>query len=124
MAYQDAVGCATALGFDLQGDNNEKVFADLRWAHDRTGVKLWANTELFCFENAMPGRPLIPAPFARIASQVRHAAPYVDRIVAYTVPGIMTSQSVCPGLGDPGTEPLYQAYRGYLDALNAVKASL
>jgi hypothetical protein len=58
-------------------------------------------------------QPLLPAPFERVRAQLESAAPFVDRVVAYTVPGLMTSQTICPGLGVPETEQLYQAYRRY-----------
>ena len=58
--------------------------------------------------------PLIPAPFERIRQQCAGAAPFVDRIVAYIVPGTLTSQVVCPGLGAPETESRYADYRRYL----------
>jgi hypothetical protein len=120
IAYQDGIGCATGRHpCPIQPENNAPLFEALRWAHDQTGVALWANTELFRFENEIFFQPLLPAPFERVHAQLRHAAPYVDRIIAYTVPGLMTSQTVCPELGAVETERLYQAYRGYRESLLA-----
>jgi hypothetical protein len=118
IAYQDGIGCATGRHpSPIHAENNGPLFEALRWAHDHTGVALWANTELFRFENEIFFQPLLPAPFERIRSQLRHAAPWVDRIIAYTVPGLMTSQTHFPDLGHLETERLYQAYRGYRDAV-------
>lgn len=64
--------------------------------------------------NAIIFQPLLPAPFERIRAQMEAAAPFVERLVAYIVPGLMTSQQVCPGLGVPETEELYRSYRNYL----------
>ena len=122
IAYQDGVGVATAVQIPGAPDPtlNERLFATARQVHDRTGVALWANTELFCFENDIFFQPLIPASFERIETQVRLAAPYVDRVVAYTMPGLMTSQSVCPLLGVPETERLFRAYTAYRGNLKLV----
>lgn len=119
IAYQDGIGVATARQLENrpEASNNARLFADLRRVHDRTPCKLWANTELFSFENEIFFQPLLPGPFERIREQLQGAAPHVDRVVAYTVPGIMTSQSVCPGLGAPDTDRLYWAYRGYREGL-------
>ncbi|MHB9023766.1 MAG: DUF4434 domain-containing protein [Armatimonadota bacterium] len=118
IAYQDGMGFTTKSRPQDPADN-AYVFETLRWAHDQTPVKLWANTELFRFENDIHFQPLLPGPFERIRAQMRHAAPHVERIVAYTMPGIMTSQEICPQLGVPETEYLYQAYRGYREAREA-----
>jgi hypothetical protein len=116
LAYQDGVGFSTRYK-PIDPRRNSTHFADLRWAHDQTPVKLWANTELFRFENDIHFQPLLPGPFSRIKQQIECAAPHVERIVAYTVPGIMTSQEKCPDLGVPETERLYQAYLGYSDTI-------
>lgn len=119
IAYQDGIGVATARNLETRPgpENNARLFADLAAVHQRTACRLWANTELFGFENDIFFQPLIPGPFERIRVQLQGAAPHVERVVAYTVPGIMTSQTVCPGLGVPETDRLYWAYRGYLDGL-------
>ena len=118
IAYQDGVGFTTKFR-PMDPRQNERLFETLRWAHDQTPVKLWANTELFRFENDIHFQPLLPGPFPRIRTQIRCAAPSVDRIVAYTMPGIMTSQEVCPELGVPETDRLHWAYRGYRESVMA-----
>jgi hypothetical protein len=114
IAYQDGVGCSTGRPPAYPAADNGRVFEALAAAHARTGVKLWANVELFSFENEIFFQPLLPAPFERVRTQLESAAPFVDRVVSYIVPGLMTSQQVCPGLGVPETEELYQEYRTYL----------
>jgi hypothetical protein len=118
IAYQDGVGFTTKSR-PQDPAQNDRVFEIFRWAHDQTDVTLWANTELFRFENDIHFQPLLPGPFDRIRTQMRTAAPHVDRIVAYTMPGIMTSQEVCPELGVPETDRLYWAYQGYRESLMA-----
>jgi hypothetical protein len=115
IAYQDGIGVATAIqkGFAPDPRACERIFAAARRLHDRTGVELWANCEAFSFENEIFFQPLLPAPFERWRAQLEYSAPYVDRLVSYTIPGLVTSQSVCPGLGAPETETLYQAYRAF-----------
>lgn len=118
IAYQDGVGFTTEYA-PIDPARNAQVFETLRWVHDQIGITLWANTELFRFENDIHFQPLLPGPFSRIRTQIQQAAPFVDRIVAYTVPGIMTSQELCPELGVPETERLYWAYRGYRESVLA-----
>ncbi|MHB9130724.1 MAG: DUF4434 domain-containing protein [Armatimonadota bacterium] len=120
IAYQDGIGFTTKSR-QLDPRDNEYVFETLKWVHDQTPVKLWANTELFRFENDIHFQPLLPGPFERIRTQIKHAAPHVERIVAYTMPGIMTSQEICPELGVPETERLYWSYKGYREAYQATK---
>jgi hypothetical protein len=111
IAYQNGVGLTTANNLpNTKPENNVKLFQDLKWCHEQTDVALWANTELFSFENNIFFQPLIPAPFERIKAQIEFAAPHVKNIIAYTVPGLMTSQRTCPDLGAPETEELYQSY--------------
>lgn len=114
IAYQDGVGCSTGRPTAYPAADNGRVFEALAAVHARTGVKLWANVELFCFENDIFFQPLLPAPFERIRTQLETAAPFVERVVSYTVPGLMSSQQVCPGLGVPETEGLYLEYRTYM----------
>jgi len=115
IAYQDGVGCSTGRSPAYPAVDNVRVFEALAAAHSRTHVKLWANVELFVFENNIFFQPLLPAPFERVRVQLQAAAQFVDRVIAYTVPGLMTAQTVCPGLGVPETDDLYRAYRAYLE---------
>jgi hypothetical protein len=114
IAYQDGVGCSTGRSPVYPAEENARVFESLAAAHAKTHAKLWANVELFVFENGIFFQPLLPAPFERVRTQLEAAAPFVERVVAYTVPGLMTSQIVCPGLGAPETEQLYRAYTEYV----------
>jgi hypothetical protein len=119
MAYQDGMGCTGKQPANpLRNAANFEVW---KWVHDRTGVGLWANLELFRWENGLPGEPLLPAPFSRVRAQLRSAAPFVARVVAYTVPGLMTSQTVCPNLGVPETDRLFWAYQGYREQVLAAR---
>ncbi|MBI3985733.1 MAG: DUF4434 domain-containing protein [Lentisphaerae bacterium] len=112
IAYQDGMGFGTRAQ-PIDPSVNGPHYEALRRAHDRAGIALWANIETFCFENDIHFQPLIPAPFERVRRQLEAAAPFVERVIAYTVPGLMTSQAVCPGLGTPETEALYAAYTAY-----------
>jgi hypothetical protein len=113
IAYQDGVGCSTGRARRWPPEDNASLFEQLAEAHVKTSVRLWANIELFSFENDIFFQPLLPAPFERVRQQLESAAPFVERVVAYTAPGLMTSQQVCPALGAPETEDLYRAYRRY-----------
>lgn len=117
VAYQDGVGICTGRPLKYEAADNAGVFAALAEIHARTTVKLWANIELFAFENDIIFQPLLPAPWPRVREQLAAAAPFVDRVVAYTVPGLMTSQQVCPNLGVPETDVLYRAYRQYRETM-------
>lgn len=113
IAYQDGVGISTGRSLAYAASDNAGVFESLANIHSQTGVKLWANIELFVFENSIMFQPLLPAPWPRVREQLEASAPFVENVVAYTVPGLMSSQTVCPSLGIPETEELYQAYRQY-----------
>lgn len=112
IAYQDGIGFGTRAN-PIDPAVNASHYQTLRWAHDRAGVTLWANLETFRFENDIHFQPLIPAPFDRVRRQIEAAAPFVDRVIAYTVPGLMTSQAVCPGFGVPETDVLHADYVAY-----------
>ena len=121
MAYQDGIGCTVKEPANPL--RNQASFEVWKWVHDRTEVKLWANIELFRWENGLPAEPLLPGPFPRIRAQIKAAAPFVERVVAYTVPGLMTSQTICPDLGAPETERLYWAYRGHREQVLAARGN-
>ena len=103
-----------------------EIWNGLRLAHNSTESEFWVNIETFIFEHDIVmvenefvmGQPLVPGHIKRIRRQLKDAALYADNISCYTAPGIMTSQSVCPGLGATETERLYWAYKGYLEGLN------
>ena len=119
ISYQDGIGVATAVQIPYPPDpwRHSHLWRELSAAHAPTRVELWANCESFAFENNIWGQPLVPAPWTRLRDQIAAAAPHVARVVSYTLPGVMTSQTVCPGLGSPETETLYLAYRQHLSEL-------
>lgn len=80
------------------------------------GAEFWYHVEIFAFENEVLFQPLLPAPWSRVLEQLELAADVTDKIIAYQVPGLMSSQSLFPGLGDPSTDELYTAYQNHLSA--------
>lgn len=81
-----------------------------------TRSELWANVELFRFENDIHFQPLIPASWERIEAQIRGVTDSVSRIICYQIPGLMTSQEKFPRLGEPETQDLFLAYRNFLES--------
>ena len=107
------------VGFDRPDSprpvvNSEKGFRRIASALRETNVRLWGNVELFRFENDIMFQPLLPAPFERVRRQIEAIGPHVEKVCCYQMPGLMTSQKVCPELGALETEQLYQDYQCYI----------
>lgn len=107
VAYQDGVGVnSTKL------EDSARYYEQLYLAHQKASrSRLWADMELFSFEQTTHGS-LIPADFnTRILKQMEAISPYVDKILVYQYIGIMNKPfSKAPaGLTDC-SEKLYTDY--------------
>lgn len=113
VAYQDEVGVRKTSPYDLK-----EIFAGLRKAHDKAGVTMWADMEIFDFEGAVYKSALIPASMERIKVQLNAIAPYVDEIVCYQYLGLMDRPNSAAPAGPPAAQQLYNDYLAYLTKLN------
>lgn len=116
IAYQDEIGCVREeFPLPRLRENWKKVKA----IHDRNNIELWANCELFTWENETNSRTsaLVPASQARIVAQLQAASDAgVERIISFMVPGIMDDGGDNFALGQPGVSAIaakeYDSWRG------------
>lgn len=117
VAYQDLGG----RGGTLQEEHQRRQqaaqgFSQLKPIHEKTGVALWANCEVFGREIRPDGRPRCTAgPIERIVKQLQTAVEPVDYVICYQYQGIMNRHTELVNIGHPGTQRLYEDYRRYLD---------
>ena len=94
IAYQDEVGVRKSTP-----DQTGAYYRSLREAHDKAGrSRLWADMEVFEFEGATYRSALIPASIDRVEAQLRALSPWVDKILCYEYPGLLSR---------PGSEASY-----------------
>jgi hypothetical protein len=113
IAYQDGVGVnSTKLG------EPAKYFEDLYKAHQKASrARIWADMELFYFEDKTKGN-LLPADFnTRILKQMEDLSPFVDKILCYQYIGCMNKPGTTAYAGHPNQESvrLYKQYKHWLD---------
>ncbi len=112
IAYQDEIGVRKA-----NVEWTPKYFEALRKAHDKVGRSaLWADVEVFEFEGPIYTTPLHPAPIQRVIRQIEGIAPYVDRILIYQYPGIMSKPGTKARIGTPEATRLYTEYNSYRES--------
>jgi hypothetical protein len=111
VAYQDGVGVnSTKLG------EPAKYFEHLHAAHQKAArARIWADMELFYFEDKTKGN-LLPADFdTRILRQMEDLSPFVDKILCYQYIGIMNKPDSKAYAGHKDSVRLYQQYKNWLD---------
>ncbi|BEG97776.1 hypothetical protein BSYN_00410 [Bacteroides sedimenti] len=112
IAYQDEIGVKkTKVGYA------GKYFEALYKAHAKAGrARLWADMEIFEFENEVYKSPLIPADFNRILKQMEDISPFVENILVYQYLGIMNKPDSQAYVGHPNSSKLYTDYMNWLKA--------
>ena len=105
IAYQDEVGVRKT-----QVEQLDEIYARLKRLHDRAGIPLWADMEVFEFEGKVYGSPLIPASIDRIRRQLAAISPYVEKVLCYQYHGLMNPPDSSQHCGHPDTIRLYQDY--------------
>ncbi len=113
IAYQDGVGVnATKLG------EAGKYFEALYKAHQKASrARIWADMELFYFEEGTKGN-LLPADFeTRILKQMKDISPFVDKILCYQYIGCMNKPNTKAYAGNRNQESvrLYRQYKKWLE---------
>ena len=112
IAYQDEIGVKkTKVG------TAGKYYEALRKVHDKAGrAKLWADMEIFEFEENVYKSALIPADFQRILKQMEDISPFVDNILVYQYMGIMNKPGSIATVGHPSSDKLYSDYKNWYDS--------
>ncbi len=116
IAYQDEVGVEKTDFDDLP-----YIFENLKKAHELAGVTLWADMEIFRFEERVYNSALLPADINRIRMQLKGIGPYVEEILCYQYIGLMDKPESEAPLGPRKAQQLYQDYSNYLQGLPTIK---
>ncbi len=107
IAYQDEIGVRKATP-----EQTKTFYQNLKWAHDKAQKSaLWADMEVFEFEENVYSSALVPADIERIKKQMASIDPYVERILCYTTMGIMSKKDSSCFLGREDAATLYEDYQ-------------
>jgi hypothetical protein len=110
VAYQDEVGVRKSKVTETSA-----FFEGLRKAHDRSQkVKIWADVEIFEFENEVYKSALMPASFDRVVRQLEAVSPWVDQILVYQYQGMMNKPDSPAFAGCQASNRLYSDYANWL----------
>ncbi len=112
IAYQDEVGVQKATPY-----NEGAYFEGLYKAHKKAGrAKIWADMEIFEFEDTVYRSALLPAPFERIKAQMEAISPFVEKIIVYAYQGMMNNPNTIAHCGyDETSKKLYTDYVNWLN---------
>ena len=104
IAYQDEVGVRkSGVG------ETASIFEQLRMMHDKAGrSKLWADVEVFDFEENVYTSALIPAPKGRVVPQLEAVSPFVEKILIYQYLGLMNHPGTTAFAGHSESPRLYE----------------
>lgn len=106
IAYQDEVGVQKS-----EPEDTAAYYGGLRQAHDRAGrAALWADIEMFDFTGPVYHSALVPASMKRIEKQIASVSPYVDKILCYAFPGLLSRPGSPARYPGGGQEKLYADY--------------
>ena len=110
MAYQDEVGVRKT-----QAGTAGKYFEDLYKMHAKAGrARLWADVEIFEFEDDVYRSALIPASFERVFTQLEDISPFVEHILVYQYLGMMNQPETKAFAGHQDSKKLYVDYMNWL----------
>jgi hypothetical protein len=110
VAYQDEVGVRKS-----KTTETAKFYEGLRKAHDRSQKqRIWADVEIFEFEDQVYGSALMPASFDRVLRQLEAVSPWVDEVLVYQYLGMMNKPGSVAFAGCPRSAKLYTDYMSWL----------
>lgn len=106
VAYQDEVGVRKS-----KETETAEYYRRLREAHDRAGrSRLWADIEMFDFEGKAYGSALVPARIERIEKQIASVSPWVEKVLCYAYPGLLSRPGSVTNYGTDEPSRLYAEY--------------
>ena len=110
VAYQDEVGVRKS-----KVSETSAFYEGLKKAHDRAQkAAIWADVEIFEFENDVYKSALLPASFDRVRRQMAAVSPWVDTILVYQYQGMMNKPGSAAFAGSPASTVLYTDYTNWL----------
>ena len=110
IAYQDEVGVEKTTV-----EQEAAYYEALYKAHQKAGrAKIWADMEIFRFEDEVYTSALIPAPWERVHAQMEAISPFVEKIIVYAYQGMMTQPGGIARCGYETAEKLYADYQHWL----------
>jgi hypothetical protein len=103
IAYQDEVGVEKTTVSESVG-----YFEQLYRLHKKTAKsRLWADVEVFRFEEKVYQSALLPAPTERVIRQLEAVSPFVEKIFIYQYTGLLNKPGSLVFAGHPDSEILY-----------------
>jgi hypothetical protein len=109
VAYQDEVGVRKSKVMETSA-----FYEGLRKAHDRAQkARIWADVEIFEFEDKVYNSALVPASFDRVRRQLEAVSPWADRILVYQYQGMMNKPGSAAFAGSPASTRLYSDYMNW-----------
>ena len=110
VAYQDEVGVRKSKVTETSA-----FYEGLRKAHDRAQkARIWADIEVFEFENGVYKSALVPASFDRVQRQLEAVSPWVDQILIYQYQGMMNKPGSLAFAGASASNRLYSDYLNWI----------
>jgi len=111
IAYQCEVGVRKVTIEELPA-----LFQSLKNAHEQApnGPALWADIEIFDFEDQPYKSPLIPANIKRLAGQIANISPYVEKMLCYMYLGMMSKPNSDVFVGREDAGRYYTEYLDYM----------
>ncbi|MFH1007428.1 MAG: DUF4434 domain-containing protein [Candidatus Latescibacterota bacterium] len=126
IAYQDLGGRGDDQGYGPAYPHIKKAadaYRKIKPIHEKTGVELGTNCELFIHVARPDGRSEnLAGPIERILYQLETETEPADYVICYQYQGIMKRHTDLANIGHPGTQKLYDDCRTYLNGLS-VQAS-
>jgi hypothetical protein len=119
VAYQDEVGVRKS-----KVNETSAFYEGLRRAHDRSRkAAIWADVEIFEFENEVYKSALLPASFDRVLRQLEAVSPWVDKILVYQYQGMMNKPGSAAFAGCAVSTKLYSDYEDWRSRAPAVAST-
>jgi hypothetical protein len=103
IAYQDEIGVEKT-----KVEESATYFENLYKAHKKAAKScLWADIEIFTFEDEVYKSALLPAPYERVIKQIEAVSPFVEKIFIYQYIGLLNRPKTMAFAGHKDSVFLY-----------------